>query len=63
MTLAKGSKKFAIYERIDKSPIVIFANNHIIIPTGAATTIALPRTNKVLSKSDLRITFFICGFL
>jgi len=55
--LAKGSKKLAIYERIDKFPIVIFANNHITIPIGAATDIALPSTNRVLSKSDLTITF------
>ena len=61
--LAKGSKKFAIYERTDKLPIVMLANNHIIIPTGAATLIALPKTNNVLSKSDRTITFFICGFL
>lgn len=42
---------------------MIFANNHIIIPTGAATDIALPSTNRVLSKRDLIITFPICGFL
>lgn len=56
ISFAKGSKKFAIYERIDKSPIVTFAKSHIIIPTGAATEIALPKTNNVLSKSDLTIT-------
>ena len=42
---------------------MIFANNHIIIPTGAATDIALPSTNRVLSKRDLTITFPIWGFL
>ena len=42
---------------------MIFANSHIIIPTGAATDIALPSTNKVLSKRDLTITFPIWGFL
>ena len=61
--LAKGSRKLAICERIDKLPIVIFANNHIIIPKGAATAIALPSTNKVLSKIDLVIICIICGFL
>ena len=35
----------------------------MIIPTGAATDIALPSTNRVLSKRDLTITFPICGFL
>lgn len=55
--LANGSKNDAIYERIDISPIVIFAKSHMIIPTGAATAIALPNTNSVLSKRDLIITF------
>lgn len=41
----------------------MFANNHMIIPTGAATDIALPSTNKVLSRRDLVITLPICGFL
>ena len=35
--------------------------NHINKPAGAATTIALPKTNKVLSKIDLIIVFPICG--
>ena len=35
----------------------------MIIPAGAATAIALPNTNNVLSNIDLTITFPICGFL
>ena len=38
------------------SPIVMFANSHITNPAGAATTIALPKTNNVLSNIDLTIT-------
>ena len=37
--------------------------NQITNPAGAATLIALPRTNKVLSNIDLTITLPICGFL
>lgn len=44
-------------------PIETFANSHITIPTGAATAIALPKTKRVLSRSDLTNTFPICGFL
>ena len=36
---------------------------HITIPAGAATAIALPNTNKVLSKTDLIKIFPNCGFL
>ena len=43
ISLPKGSKKFATYVRILLSPIWTFANNHIIIPAGAATLIALPK--------------------
>lgn len=48
---------------MEEPPILMFANNQITIPTGAATLTALPNTNKVLSKSDLTITFPIWGFL
>ena len=41
----------------------IFANIQITIPTGAATLIALPSTNNVLSNKDLTITLPIWGFL
>lgn len=43
--------------------IDMFDKSHITSPIGAATTIALPRTYKVLSNIDLTITFPICGFL
>ena len=33
----------------------------MINPAGAATTIALPSTNRVLSSNDLIITFPHCG--
>lgn len=45
------------------SAIVMFDISHITIPAGAATAIALPSTNRVLSNIDLVITFIICGFL
>ena len=32
--------------------MLIFANNHITNPAGMATVIALPNTNKVLSKRE-----------
>lgn len=41
----------------------MFANNQITRPAGAATAIALPSTNKVLSKIERTKTFPICGFL
>ena len=46
---------YAEYDR-NKSEQVskeILANIQITIPTGAATLIALPKTNKVLSNKDL----------
>ena len=45
------------------SPTCTFAIIQIINPAGAATITALPSTNSVLSKTDLTITFPICGFL
>ena len=41
----------------------MFAIIQIINPAGAAILIALPKTNNVLSKMDLTITFKIWGFL
>lgn len=61
--LANGSKKLAIIFKMLSPFIPIFANNHITSPAGAATTIALPSINKVLSKIDLINTFKNCGFL
>ena len=43
INLAKGFKKFAIYESMLKFPILIFAKIQITIPTGAATATALPK--------------------
>lgn len=54
--LANGSKKLVRCSKIVSAPILVFAKNQIIIPAGKATHIALPRTNKVLSKIDLTIT-------
>lgn len=41
----------------------MLANNQITRPAGAATEIALPNTNRVLSNIELTKTFPICGFL
>lgn len=41
--------------------IVKFAISHITNPAGAATVIALPSTNIVLSMTDLTSIFPICG--
>ena len=43
--------------------IPIFASNHITSPAGAATDIALPRTNNVLSNIERTNIFPNCGFL
>ncbi len=42
INLANGFKKLAIYPKIFKFPILIFASIHIIIPVGAAIKIDLP---------------------
>ena len=57
ISLANGSRKFAQIFKTLKLPILTFAKIHIIRPAGAATATALPRTNIVLSKIDLTITF------
>lgn len=41
--------------------MVKFAISHIIRPAGAATVIARPSTNTVLSITDLTSIFPICG--
>lgn len=43
--------------------MLILASNHIITPAGAATIMALPRTNRVLSITERIIMLFIFGFL
>lgn len=60
--VAKGFKKFAMCVSIEMLPIETLENSQMIIPAGAATAIALPKTNKVLSKIERTITFPICGF-
>ena len=40
----------------------ILAISQMTSPAGAATTTALPRTNRVLSKMERTSTFPICGF-
>ena len=61
--MAKGFKKFAMCVSIEILQTDTFESIQIIIPAGAATAIALPKTNKVLSKIERTITFPICGFL
>lgn len=63
MILPKGSKKSAMCSKIDKPFIVVFEATQIINPAGAATVMALPKTNSVLSKIDRMIIFEICGLL
>lgn len=58
---AKGFKKSAHIFKILTFPIWIFAIHQIIRPAGAATKMALPKTNKVLSKMERTITFPIWG--
>ena len=41
----------------------MLANNQVIAPAGAATIIARPNTNRVLSKSERTNILPICGFL
>ena len=63
INFANGSKKLEQYPSMFVGPINILDINHINSPAGAATTTALPNTNKVLSNIDLIITWPICGFL
>ena len=49
---AKGFKKFAIIDSKLSPLIPIFEKSQIMRPAGSATLIALPRTNKVLSKIE-----------
>ena len=54
--LAKGSKKSARCLRILIPPMSVFAKTHITRPAGAATAMALLRTNRVLSKIERIMT-------
>ena len=58
---AKGSRKAAQYANKLALPYGMFASNQISNPAGAATTAALPKTNKVRSKIERTITFPVCG--
>ena len=63
MSFANGS---SAPEKADNrlSPrTVTFAASQIIMPAGAATAAALPRTKRVLSKIERTMTFKTCGFL
>lgn len=63
ITLANGSKKLEQVVSKDTPPRFVFARIHINNPAGAATTIALPNTKRVLSQIERTMTFPICGFL
>lgn len=54
--LANGSKNSEQIARILASPIITLAISQIISPAGAATNTALPRTNRVRSNKERRIT-------
>ena len=56
-------KNFAIIVSRFSPFIPIFANNHITNPAGAATDIALPNMNNVLSNMERTNIFPNCGFL
>lgn len=62
MTWANGSRNPEQCARSVASPTEILAISQMMSPAGAATTIARPRTNRVLSKIERTITFPICGF-
>ena len=58
-----GSRKSEIWVIIALSPTVILDNSQMISPAGAATVIALPNTNSVLSKRERVRILPNCGFL
>ena len=62
-SFAKGSKKLEMWFKMLISEIITLDNIHSIIPAGAATIMALPKTNSVLSNIDRIITLPNCGFL
>lgn len=62
-SFANGSKKLEIWFNRLTSEIITLDNIHSIIPAGAATIIALPKTNRVLSNIERIITLPNCGFL
>ena len=60
--LAKGSKKFVQYDKSELSAICTLASIQIMAPAGAATVIALPNTNSVLSSKERINIFPTSGF-
>ena len=61
ITRANGSKNSVHNSNKLVSPIMMLAIAQITIPAGAATAIARPKTNNVLSKTERIITLPICG--
>lgn len=61
--LPNGSRKSAVIFKIEESPMLMLASNHISIPAGAATAAARPRTKSVRSKTERMIILPICGGL
>ena len=59
---AKGSKKPDAYAKSVVPETVTFAKIQITSPAGAATDIALPKTNRVLSRTERTITCRKSGF-
>ena len=57
MSLANGSRKLVQCASTEQSPTVMFAISQMMMPAGAATEIALPKTNNVLSNIERMITF------
>lgn len=55
----RGSKNPEISLSSDSPSIEILASSHSIMPVGAATHTALPRTNNVRSKTERMITLRI----
>lgn len=60
---AKGSKKLEMWFNMLTSEIITFDSIHNIMPAGAATITALPKTKSVLSNIERIITLPNCGFL
>lgn len=63
IAFAKGSSRPEQYCSNVRLPMFIFANSQIISPAGAAMLTALPRTNKVLSNTDLTMILPMSGRL
>lgn len=62
ISCANGSKNPDACAKSVFPPTDTFAKIHITSPAGAATAMARPKTNRVLSKQDRTITFKTSGF-